>query len=131
MERQCSNAMALAEHLDVLTDFEKVLYPGLPNFPDHELAKEQMTMFGAVVTVEFKDHKRVPAFLENLKLFSLAEGLGGVESLVGYPPIMSHGSLTKEERTRIGISDGMVRLSVGIEKIDDLIQDIEQALSNS
>ena len=108
---------------------ESVLYPGLPSHPQHELAKRQMPGFGGIVTFFIKggldDARR---FLEKCQVFSLAESLGGVESLVDHPAIMTHASVPAEERAKLGISDTLIRLSVGIEAVDDLIADLDQAL---
>ena len=108
---------------------ESVLYPGLPSHPQHELAKPQMPGFGGIVTFFIKggldDARR---FLEKCQVFSLAESLGGVESLVDHPAIMTHASVPAEERAKLGISDTLIRLSVGIEAVDDLIADLDQAL---
>ena len=109
---------------------EKVIYPGLKNHPQHELAKRQMRGFGGMVTFVLKGGmKETRAFLENVRIFSLAESLGGVESLVNHPAIMTHASVPVETRNALGITDSLIRLSVGIESEADLIRDLEQALA--
>ena len=129
MERHCRSAMAIAEWLEQDPRVERVLYPGLASHPQHELAKQQMPGFGGIVTFFIKgglaDARR---FLERCQVFSLAESLGGVESLVDHPAIMTHASVPEEERAKLGISDQLIRLSVGIEALDDLIADLDQAL---
>ena len=130
MERHCSSTMAIAEWLEQDSRVERVLYPGLESHPQHELAKQQMPGFGGIVTFlingDLADARR---FLERCEVFSLAESLGGVESLVDHPAIMTHASVPEEERAKLGISDQLIRLSVGIEALDDLIADLDQALS--
>jgi len=130
MERHCASAMRIAEWLEQDERVERVLYPGLPSHPQHALAKQQMPGFGGIVTFFIKgdlDNARV--FLERCQVFALAESLGGVESLVDHPAIMTHASVPPEERAKLGISDTLIRLSVGIEAVDDLIADLDQALS--
>ena len=130
MERHCASALQIAKWLEQDDRVESVLYPGLPSHPQHELAKQQMPGFGGIVTFFVKgdlDNARV--FLERCQVFSLAESLGGVESLVDHPAIMTHASVPAEERAKLGISDTLIRLSVGIEAVDDLIADLDQALS--
>ncbi len=106
-----------------------MLYPGLESHPQHELAKRQMSAFGGIVTVELRgDLSGAKRFLERCRLFTLAESLGGVESLIEHPAIMTHASIPAEQRRRIGISDTLIRLSVGIEDADDLMADLAQAL---
>ena len=108
---------------------ERVIYPGLESHPQHALAKKQMQAFGGIVTVVLdRDLAATKRFLECCQLFTLAESLGGVESLIEHPGIMTHASLPPELRTRSGISDSLVRLSCGIEDADDLIADLQQAL---
>ncbi len=129
MERHCSNALTIAGHLERNRKIERVLYPGLESHPQHALARRQMQAFGGIVTIELKaDEAGVRRFLEGLRLFTLAESLGGVESLAGHPFTMSHGSLPPERRKALGIGFGLVRLSVGIEDAGDLIADLDQAL---
>lgn len=129
MERHCSSAMKIAEWLENDSRVESVSYPGLESHPQHELAMKQMPGFGGIVTFFIKgglDNAR--SFLEKCQVFSLAESLGGVESLVDHPAIMTHASVPAEERAKLGISDALIRLSVGIEAIDDLLADLDQAL---
>ncbi len=130
MERHCANAQAITEWLEANSKIDKVYYPGLKSHPQHELASRQMNGCGGVVTAVLKGGLE-PArrFLERTELFSLAESLGGVESLIEHPAIMTHASIPKEIRESIGIDDGLVRLSVGVEDIDDLIRDLESALT--
>ncbi len=130
MERHCSSSMKIAEWLEDDERVERVIYPGLPSHPQQDLAKEQMPGFGGIVTFFVKgDLENARRFLERCEVFSLAESLGGVESLVDHPAIMTHASVPEAERTALGISDTLIRLSVGIEDIDDLIADLDQALS--
>lgn len=130
MKAHESNAMAIAKFLEKHPAIEKVIYPGLASHPQHELAKKQMRGFGGMVSVVVKGGlQNAKTFLDGTKLFSLAESLGGVESLIGHPATMTHASIPKDVREARGIVDGLVRLSVGIEDQDDLIKDIETALS--
>tara|TARA_B100001029_G_scaffold79511_1_gene65181 strand:+ start:5143 stop:6318 length:1176 start_codon:yes stop_codon:yes gene_type:complete len=129
MERHCENAMQIASFLDAHEAIEKVIYPGLQSHPQHDLAKKQMQGYGGMLTLILKgglDSAR--SFLERTEIFSLAESLGGVESLIEHPAIMTHASIPPDVRAEIGITDGLVRLSVGIESLEDLIQDLEVAL---
>lgn len=129
MQTHAKNAEAIAQFLEKHPRVEKVLYPGLPSHPQHSLAKEQMSGFGGMITFYLKggfDESR--AFLEKVKIFSLAESLGGVESLIEHPAIMTHASVPAENRKALGIADNLVRLSVGIEDLADLLWDLEQAL---
>ena len=129
MERHCENALAIAQHFENHKEISEVIYPGLPNHPQHELAAKQMNGFGGIISMNIKGGlEKSKRFLEQTKIFALAESLGGVESLIEHPALMTHASLPKDRREAIGISDGLVRLSVGIESLDDLIEDIEQAL---
>ncbi len=129
MERHCTNAQAIADWLERHPKIGKVYYPGLPSHPQHELAKRQMHGFGGMVTAVLAGGL-APAkrFLERCEIFALAESLGGVESLIEHPAIMTHASVPAEKRAAIGIDDGLVRLSVGVEDIDDLIADLDAAL---
>jgi cystathionine beta-lyase/cystathionine gamma-synthase len=129
MQRHCENGMKVAEFLSNHPEVEKVFYPGLPDHPHHDIAKKQMSAFGGMVSFTFKSGKKETAisFLEKLKVFTLAESLGGVESLANYPALMSHGSIPGTIRKEVGVTDDLVRLSVGIEDIDDLLVDLEQA----
>ena len=129
MERHCENTMQIASFLDSHEAIEKVIYPGLQSHPQHDLAKKQMKRYGGMLTLILKgglDSARL--FLERTEIFSLAESLGGVESLIEHPAIMTHASIPPDVREEIGITDGLVRLSVGIESLDDLIQDLKVAL---
>jgi cystathionine gamma-lyase len=129
MERHCRSALAIAEWLEQDPRVERVLYPGLPSHPQHELAKQQMPGFGGIVTFFIKgDLADARRFLERCEVFSLAESLGGVESLVDHPAIMTHASVPEAERAKLGISDQLIRLSVGIEALDDLVADLDRAL---
>ncbi|MBX6323391.1 MAG: PLP-dependent transferase, partial [Rhodospirillaceae bacterium] len=130
MERHCANAMAVARWLEAHPAVERVYYPGLPSHPQHALARRQMHGFGGMVTAVLKgDINRTRRFLERCELFALAESLGGVESLIEHPAIMTHASLPPEKRAALGIGDGLVRLSVGVEDEADLIADLTAALS--
>ncbi|MBK9041107.1 MAG: cystathionine gamma-synthase [Bdellovibrionales bacterium] len=123
------NARVLANLLESHPKVEKVLYPGLASHPQHDLAKKQMRGFGGMITLYIKGGiEPARRFLESVRIFSLAESLGGVESLIEHPAIMTHASVPPEIRKSLGIDDGLVRLSVGIETLSDLVQDLEQAL---
>lgn len=128
MKSHCGNAMHLATWLKTHPKVEKVIYPGLPSHPQHLLAEKQMNGFGAMIALKLKtDMDGVRRALEACKVFTLAESLGGVESLIGHPVTMSHGSLPVERRAQLGITDNLVRLSVGIEDVGDLVADLDQA----
>jgi cystathionine gamma-lyase len=130
MERHCANARRLAAWLVEQPQVEKVYYPGLPNHPGHELAKRQMRDFGGMISLRLKGGGAAARrFLPRTKLFSLAESLGGVESLVCHPATMTHASIPVEVRTARGVDDGLIRLSVGIEDAADLQEDVRQALA--
>jgi cystathionine beta-lyase/cystathionine gamma-synthase len=130
MERHCKNALELASWLTTHPLVEKVIYPGLDTHPQHALAKHQMEQFGGMISIELKcTLQETVSVLERCQLFSLAESLGGVESLIEHPAIMTHASIPKAQREQLGITDGLIRLSVGIEHIDDLRADLQQALS--
>jgi cystathionine gamma-lyase len=129
MERHCANAMAIAQHLSRHPKVRRVHYPGLPSHPQHALAQRQMHPFGGMVTIELAGGlAEAKRFLERVEIFALAESLGGVESLIEHPAIMTHASLPPERRAALGIGDSLVRLSVGIEDEADLIADLDQAL---
>jgi cystathionine gamma-lyase len=131
MERHCKNAMKIAFFLEEHPAIEKVYYPGLPSHPQHQIALKQMSGFGGMISVVVKGGlKNATSFLERTKLFSLAESLGGVESLIEHPAIMTHASVPEEIRNEIGVVDGLVRLSVGIETLEDLLADLDAALSD-
>ncbi len=132
MKAHQENALAVAEFLQHHPFVESVRYPGLPSHPQHELAKKQMHGFGGMVSFQIcGGREEANVFFKTLKVFSFAESLGGVESLACYPSAMTHGSIPKEERERRGITDGTIRLSVGIEDKEDLIVDLEQALDTT
>ncbi|RWC94302.1 MAG: cystathionine gamma-synthase [Mesorhizobium sp.] len=129
IERHSANGLKIAEWLESRSDVRRVIYPGLASHPQHEVAKRQMHAFGGMISVELdRDLAGTKRFLERTQLFTLAESLGGVESLIEHPALMTHGSIPAEKRGAIGISDSLVRLSAGIEDGDDLIADLEQAL---
>jgi cystathionine gamma-lyase len=128
MERHCRSALEIARWLEKNPHVERVIYPGLKSHPQHKLAKTQMSGFGGIVTFFIKGGlKESRAFLERCRIFALAESLGGVESLVDHPAIMTHASVPAEKRALLGISDQLIRLSVGIEDLDDLIGDLDQS----
>lgn len=130
MERHCSNAMELATWLEQQPKVAKVRYPGLASHPQHELAKRQMKAFGGMISLDLKtDLAGARRFLETVKLFTLAESLGGVESLIEHPAIMTHATIPAETRAQLGIGDAMVRLSVGVEDVEDLREDLARALA--
>ncbi len=129
MERHNSNGQRVAEYLAGRNDIEAVHYPGLPTHPQHELAKKQMRGFTGMISMELGNLERAKRVVQKTRLFSLAESLGGVESLIGHPAIMTHASVPREIREAQGVTDGLVRLSVGIEDVDDLIEDLDAALS--
>lgn len=129
MRAHCENAMRVAEWAAGQKHFERVIYPGLPQHPDHALARRQMSGFGGMVSIVLSGGLEAAArFMTSTRLFACAESLGGVESLINHPAIMTHASMPREVRERIGVVDALVRLSVGIEDADDLIADLEQAL---
>lgn len=131
MQRACDSALAIAKWLSTRKDVERVIYPGLPSHPQHELAKRQMLGgFGGIISVELKgDVNTAKRMLERTRLFTLAESLGGVESLIEHPAIMTHASIPADQRAALGISDTLIRLSVGIEDCEDLIADLSEALA--
>jgi cystathionine gamma-lyase len=129
MEKHCANAMQIANFLEKHEAIEKIYYPGLESHPQHGIAAQQMSSFGGMISVVLKGGlESAISFLERTKLFTLAESLGGVESLIEHPAIMTHASIPKSIRDEIGIVDGLVRLSVGIETLEDLIGDLDTAL---
>jgi cystathionine beta-lyase len=129
MERHCDNAMELAHWLTTHPKIKRVIYPGLGNHPQHLLAKRQMQHFGGMISIELDcNYQEVLNVLQRCQLFALAESLGGVESLIEHPATMTHASIPKEQRNMLGITDGLLRLSVGIEHIEDLRADLEEAL---
>lgn len=128
MQAHCHNAKVVAKWLEARSDIEKVIYPGLASHPQHELSKEQMKDFGGMMSFVIAGGlPKARSVLEKVKVFSLAESLGGVESLIEHPAIMTHASVPADLRAKLGIVDGLIRISVGIENVDDLIQDLEQA----
>jgi cystathionine gamma-lyase len=129
MQRHSENGLAIARWLEARPEVRRVIYPGLESHPQHAIAKRQMHAFGGMISVEFdRDLAGTKRFLESVRLFTLAESLGGVESLIEHPATMTHASIPLAQREALGISDGLVRLSAGIEAADDLIADIAQAL---
>ena len=130
MRAHCENAMALATFLEKHPSVEKVIYPGLESHPHHALAKRQMDGFGGMLSVCVKGgYERAKKLCERLELFTLAESLGGVESLVNHPAVMTHASIPPDRRAALGITDNLVRLSVGVEDVEDLVADLERALA--
>jgi len=131
MQRHCENAAIIAAFLNTHPKIEKVFWPGLSLHPNHDIAKEQMSNFGGMLSFSTKGNNKADAIkiVENLKLFTLAESLGGVESLSGHPASMTHASIPKEKREKTGVTDSLIRLSVGIEDVSDLVIDLENALS--
>ena len=131
MERHNTNAVALAAFLSKHTKVQKVYYPGLPEHPGHELAKQQMSGFGGMLSFETGSLEAARRILEGARVFSLAESLGGVESLISHPATMTHASIPVEDRLRFGVTEGLVRLSVGVEDLEDLQADLDQALAKA
>ena len=130
MKAHCANAGELAAWLATHPKVEKVIYPGLASHPQHELAKRQMAGFGGMLSILVKGGlPAARAFMERCKLFALAESLGGVESLINHPAIMTHASVPAENRARLGIHDNLVRLSVGVEDVEDLRAELDAALN--
>ena len=129
MERHCANAQAVAEFLSSHPKVARVHYPGLANHPDHAVARKQMSGFGGMLAFELHDVATARKVAESTQIFLLAESLGGVESLVAYPPLMSHATMTEEQRVQRGIPPTLLRLSVGVEDSADLIEDLAQALA--
>ena len=127
----CKNAEKIAHYLQAHPKVEKVFWPGFATHPNHDIAKKQMRHFGGMVSFDLKGGILADAttVLSGTKLFSLAESLGGVESLIGHPASMTHASIPREERLKVGLTDSLIRLSVGIEDVDDLIEDLENALA--
>jgi cystathionine beta-lyase/cystathionine gamma-synthase len=128
MERTNANALTLAQHLAGHRRVQSVIYPGLPDHPHHALAKKQMRGFGGLISFDVGSLDAARDVLPRFRLMALAESLGGVETLISHPAIMTHASVPPERRAAIGITDGMIRISVGIEDIEDLIEDVDQAL---
>lgn len=132
VERSCKNAKKIAKYLNSHPKVSKVYYPGFKDHPNHQIAKKQMRDFGGMVSFDLinNDFEAAQEVLKNTHLFALAESLGGVESLIGHPASMTHASIPKEERLKVGLTDSLIRLSVGVEDVEDLIEDLEQALLN-
>ncbi|MCB0527063.1 MAG: cystathionine gamma-synthase [Saprospiraceae bacterium] len=130
MQRACENAAAIAQYLTAHPKVARVVWPGLATHRNHEVARRQMRMFGAMLSFDLKDNSMESAnkVLSGTELFSLAESLGGVESLIGHPASMTHASIPREERLKVGLSDSLIRLSIGVEDVDDLIADLDAAL---
>jgi cystathionine beta-lyase len=130
MQRHCENGKKVAEYLASHSKIEKVYWPGFESHPNHQIAKEQMSDYGGMISFVTKgnDYDEAIRIVENLKIFTLAESLGGVESLSGHPASMTHASIPKEEREKTGVVDSLIRLSVGIEDAEDLIADLKQAI---
>ena len=129
MERHNFNGLEIAKFLDQHSKIKRVMYPGLDSDPNHKIAKKQMNGFGGILSIDIKtDFEGIKRFLDNLSIFTLAESLGGVESLIEHPAIMTHASIDKKIREELGITDGLLRLSVGIEDKDDLIEVLAKAL---
>ncbi|PBQ33951.1 cystathionine gamma-synthase [Sphingobacteriaceae bacterium] len=130
MERHCFNGRKVAEYLKTNSKIEKIYWPGFTDHPNHEIAKKQMRDFGGMISIVLKDKSIENTFkiASSFKVFSLAESLGGVESLINHPATMTHASIPKEEREKAGVTDNLLRLSVGVEDIEDLIEDLKQAL---
>ena len=131
VQRACDSARLIASHLEAHDKVSKVFYPGFTDHKGHEVAKRQMRDFGGMLSFDLKANTQKAAFkvLSNTNYFTLAESLGGVESLIGHPASMTHASIPKEERIKVGLTDSLIRLSVGVEDPDDLINDLDQALS--
>ena len=129
MERHNSNGLTVAKHLEAHSKVKKVYYPGLSSHPQHDLARRQMAGFGGMLAFETGSLENARTVLKSVRLCSLAESLGGVETLISHPATMTHASVPPEDRQRIGITDGLVRISVGIEDVQDIIADLDQALA--
>jgi cystathionine beta-lyase/cystathionine gamma-synthase len=130
MPRHDANGRRIAPWLAERLGEQNVIYPGLPSHPQHALAARQMTGFGGMITIELGTKERARHILERVRVFSLAESLGGVESLISHPASMTHASVPPDQRARLGITEGMVRLSCGVEDVEDLLEDLEQALGD-
>jgi len=129
MDRHNSNGLAIAKHLEAHPKVKKVIYPGLPSHPRHELAKKQQSGFGGMISFEVGSLDAAKQVLNHTKLCALAESLGGVESMISLPALMTHASIPPDIQAQIGITQGLIRLSVGIEDVEDLIADLDQALA--
>jgi cystathionine gamma-lyase/cystathionine beta-lyase/cystathionine gamma-lyase/homocysteine desulfhydrase len=129
MEQHDRSGRRVAEYLSTHKKVKKVFYPGLPDHPQHALAKRQMTGFGSMITFETGSLKNANSMLRKVRVCSLAESLGGVETLISHPATMTHAGIGVEGRRKIGITDGMVRISVGIEDVEDILADLEHSLA--
>jgi cystathionine gamma-lyase/cystathionine beta-lyase/cystathionine gamma-lyase/homocysteine desulfhydrase len=129
MEKHDENGRIIADYLNGHKKVKKVFYPGLPSHPQHALAKRQMSGFGSMITLETGSFANAKKVLKRVEVCTLGESLGGVETLISHPATMTHAALGVEGRKKIGLTDGMVRISVGIEDVEDIIQDLEQALA--
>jgi cystathionine gamma-lyase/cystathionine beta-lyase/cystathionine gamma-lyase/homocysteine desulfhydrase len=129
MDVHNANGMEVAKYLAAKKEVQKIYYPGLPDHPGYDLAKQQMTGFGGMIAFDLGSLDHAARFLERVKLCSLGESLGGVETLISHPATMTHASVPADERNRLGITDGLVRISVGIEDVQDLIADLEVAFA--
>jgi cystathionine beta-lyase/cystathionine gamma-synthase len=131
MKAHCENGKAIAHFLKSHPKVGKVFWPGFPEHPNHEVAKKQMRDFGGMIsfTLKSESFEEASKVAQSLRVFSLAESLGGVESLIGHPASMTHASIPREERLKTGLTDSLLRLSVGVEDIEDLVEDLTQALS--
>jgi cystathionine beta-lyase/cystathionine gamma-synthase len=125
MDRHEANARQVASFLDSHPKVRKVLYPGLSTHPQHDLAKRQCTGFGGMISFDLETYDAAKRFLDRLKLCALAESLGGVETLICHPASMTHASIPREERERQGFTEGLVRISVGVEDVEDLLEDLK------
>ena len=132
MDRHCENAKAVAQFLVAHPAVKKVYFPGLPTHPNHDVAKRQMKSYGGMISFSLKNDELEVAreVLSKVKIFACAESLGGVESLIGHPASMTHASIPKEEREKVGVTDSLIRLSVGIEDVEDLVADLKQAIES-
>lgn len=129
MRTHNANGLKVAHYLEGHPKVDRVFYPGLPSHPQHDLAAHQMRGFGGMVSVDVGTLERAKAFTEHTRIFGLAESLGGVESLISVPALMTHASVPVERRKAMGLTDGLVRLSVGIEDEEDLLEDLERVLA--
>jgi cystathionine beta-lyase/cystathionine gamma-synthase len=129
MDRHNSNGMAVAKYLELHPKVQKVIYPGLPSHPQHEIAKRQQKGFGGMLSFDLGSLDAAKALLNHVRICSLAESLGGVETLISHPALMTHASMPPGKQKEVGITQGLIRLSVGIEDVEDLIADLDQALA--
>ena len=129
MDRHEENARRIVDYLVAHPKVQRVLYPGLPDHPGHEIQKRQASGFGSMITIEMGSFEAAKSMLDHMEVMSFAESLGGVESLISHPASMTHASIPAERRAELGLTDGMVRISVGIENVEDLLADLEQALA--